>query len=158
MNTLASRVRKAVDERNCKLIDLANAAGVKTPSVSDWLNGTTKTLKSATASRAAQFLGVSVLWLAEGVGPMRRADSPEIPNPACVLTLPDPPEIAEVLRLMRATDDRGRLMALGAVKHDLADHKPAVKANERCAVIALEDFRRMRMCRSRIGSEEEVHR
>jgi len=70
MNTLASRVRKAVDERNCKLIDLANAAGVKPPSVSDWLNGTTKTLKSATALRAAQFLGVSVLWLTEGVGPL----------------------------------------------------------------------------------------
>lgn len=94
MNTLASRVRKAVDERNCKLIDLANAAGVKPPSVSDWLNGTTKTLKSATALRAAQFLGVSVLWLTEGVGPMRRADSPEIHKPARVLPLPDPPEIA----------------------------------------------------------------
>lgn len=52
------------------------------------------------------------------------------PKAARVLPLPDPPEIAEVLRLMRATDDRGRLMALGAVKVALAGHKAeSVKAN-----------------------------
>ncbi|HRF12194.1 MAG TPA: LexA family transcriptional regulator [Candidatus Accumulibacter phosphatis] len=120
MNTLASRVRKAVDERNCKLIDLANAAGVKPPSVSDWLNGTTKTLKSATALRAAQFLGVSVLWLTEGVGPMRRADSPEIPKPARVLTLPDLPEIAEQQSTLVDLTNHPDLVAVPRVKFKLS--------------------------------------
>lgn len=54
---------------------------------------------------------------------------PNLPKAARVLPLPDSPEIAEVLRLMRATDDRGRLMALGAVKSALAGHSAAVKAN-----------------------------
>lgn len=51
---------------------------------------------------------------------------------APILSLPktDPPEIAEVLRLMRSTDDKGRAMALGAVKGALAGYRAAAsKAN-----------------------------
>lgn len=38
------------------------------------------------------------------------------------------PRIAEVMAIMKATDDEGRIMALAAVKFALKDHKPA-KAN-----------------------------
>lgn len=145
MNNLASRVRHAVDVRNCKLIDLANAAGVKPPSVSGWLNGTTRTLKSATALRAAQFLRVNVLWLTEGAGPMLASESQHSPKKSLTIPIPDPPEIAEVLRLMRATDDRGRAMALGAVKVALAGHNAESVISKRCSVIDLAECRRVRM-------------
>ena len=70
MKTLAERVREAISAKGCSITELAIASGVKPPSVSDWLSGKTKTLKSATALRASRFLGVNVTWLAEGAGPM----------------------------------------------------------------------------------------
>lgn len=50
--------------------ELANIAGVKPPSVSDWLNGKTKTLKSAPAIRLAKHFKINILWITEGIGPM----------------------------------------------------------------------------------------
>lgn len=70
MKTLSERVKEAMDAKQCSGTELASAAGVKPPSVSDWLSGKTKTLKSATALRASRFLGVNMTWLTEGVGPM----------------------------------------------------------------------------------------
>ncbi len=69
MGTLAKRVLQAMQDKGCTASELARAAGVKPPSVSDWLSGKTKTLKSNTALRAAAFLGVEPLWLSEGKGP-----------------------------------------------------------------------------------------
>lgn len=71
MSTLAERFKEAIGQRKIKLKDLAIAAGVQPPSVSDWLNGETLTLKAETAIKAANFLGVNALWLASGVGTMR---------------------------------------------------------------------------------------
>lgn len=68
MGTLAERVAEAINDAGCSITELAIAAGVKSPSVSDWLNGKTRTLKSAPALRAAKFLKVEVLWLTEGKG------------------------------------------------------------------------------------------
>ena len=75
MTTLAQRVIRAVNEKACSLSELAAAAGVKPPSVTDWTNGKTKKLQAAPAHRAAKFLGVNFLWLTEGKGPMRPTDN-----------------------------------------------------------------------------------
>lgn len=49
------------------------------------MSGETKSLKAATAIRAAEILGVSALWLAEGRGPMRPGHpSPALPEPSSV--------------------------------------------------------------------------
>ena len=50
--------------------DLARLTGAKPPSVGDWFNGQTKTLKADTASKAAKVYGVSAMWLATGDGEM----------------------------------------------------------------------------------------
>lgn len=47
---------------------LAAACGVQPPSVSDWLNGETKTLEASNLLAAADFFGVRAKWLADGVG------------------------------------------------------------------------------------------
>jgi len=72
MSTLADRVKLAMAEKGCTLTELAAAAGVRPPSVSDWINGKTRSLKSAPAWRASKFLGVEHQWLTEGIGTMRK--------------------------------------------------------------------------------------
>lgn len=48
-------------------------------------------------------------------------------EPAATEVAPDP-QTREVLRLMAETDEQGRLLALGAVRYALSQHRPA-KAN-----------------------------
>lgn len=48
---------------------LARKAGVKPPSVSLWLNGTTKSIKGQNLLKAAVALQVTPDWLANGRGP-----------------------------------------------------------------------------------------
>lgn len=48
--------------------DIARATGAKPPSVSAWINGDTKTMKIATATKAAALYGVNPLWLSTGQG------------------------------------------------------------------------------------------
>lgn len=80
MTTLAERIQEALDEAGFLAADLARACGVKPPSVSAWLSSETKSLKAATAIRAAEFLGVNQLWLTEGRGPKRPRATSE-PHP-----------------------------------------------------------------------------
>lgn len=55
---------------------------VRLPYMSNWMTGETKSLKSGTAMRAAEFLGVSQMWLAEGRGPAARATPTSRPRAA----------------------------------------------------------------------------
>jgi phage repressor protein C with HTH and peptisase S24 domain len=71
MTTLAERMTEALGDKGCSRTSLAIAAGVKPPSVTDWMNGRTKTLRGAPAYRASAFLGVNYLWLTEGKGPKK---------------------------------------------------------------------------------------
>lgn len=71
MNTLSERVAAALAESGHTQAELAAACGLKGASVNDWLSGKTRTLKAASAHRAASFLGVNILWLTEGRGPMK---------------------------------------------------------------------------------------
>lgn len=73
MSTLATRVLQALQESGHSQVELARACAIKPASVHDWTSGKTMSLKAATAQRAAAFLGVSMLWLTEGRGPMREA-------------------------------------------------------------------------------------
>lgn len=49
---------------------LANACGIKSPSVSDWLSGRTKHIEGANLLAASKFLKVRPEWLATGRGDM----------------------------------------------------------------------------------------
>lgn len=69
MKTLKDRIKSALDARGVSQTDLAKACGVRPPSVNDWLSGKSRSMKAATAHRAAAFLEVNFLWLTEGIGP-----------------------------------------------------------------------------------------
>lgn len=69
MSTLQERLLMLEQEHpHISRADLARAAGVKQPSVSDWFSGKTKSLKAAPATCLAQVYGVSPAWLATGRG------------------------------------------------------------------------------------------
>ncbi|MFS6937884.1 S24 family peptidase [Neisseria animaloris] len=68
MNTLATRIRQRLDDLNKSQADLAKYCKVKPPSVSKWLNGTTKILAGQNLLRAAEFLECDPDWLASGKG------------------------------------------------------------------------------------------
>lgn len=90
MNTLAERLQIALNNKDgATKADLARACGIKPPSVNDWFSGKTKSLRDVSLVRAANFLGVTKEWLAEGKGP-KRIDSPGLEyagkaNPSALL-------------------------------------------------------------------------
>lgn len=71
MKTLAERLKYAMEvlpPKKIKGVELARAAGVKPPSVSDWLSGKSKSMEGENLLRASRFLGVDATWLATGAG------------------------------------------------------------------------------------------
>lgn len=77
MSTLQERL--AIAMKGPPLVtaaDLARACNVKPASVSEWINGPTKTLRGPNAISAARCLGVNNEWLSTGRGPMRVGDIP----------------------------------------------------------------------------------
>ncbi len=69
MSALKDRIAEAM-RRNPGLTqaDIARACGVKTPSVSGWLSGRTKSLKPEPARLGAKLFGCDQNWLSTGVG------------------------------------------------------------------------------------------
>jgi len=72
METLAERIKIALERSGKTQADLVRATKAKSSSVSNWVNGRTKNLKGSNLTIAAQVLGVSEAWLGAGVGPMER--------------------------------------------------------------------------------------
>lgn len=73
MNTLAYRIRHRLKElqdlnKSKSQAGLAKYCKVKPPSVSKWLNGSTKTLQGQNLLRAAEYLECDPDWLASGNG------------------------------------------------------------------------------------------
>jgi len=81
MTTLAERLREAMSAAGVKQVELARAAGVKPPSVADWLNGKTKNIRGANLVSVAQLLNVSEAWLADGTLPRERRLESDWPFP-----------------------------------------------------------------------------
>ncbi|WP_241064005.1 helix-turn-helix domain-containing protein, partial [Achromobacter xylosoxidans] len=81
MNTLAQRLREAMDQTGIKQVDIARAANIKPPSVAGWLNGKTKNIRGANLVSVAQLLNVSEAWLADGKLPKERMLDSDWPFP-----------------------------------------------------------------------------
>lgn len=68
--TLADRLRKAMRAADMSQKQLADAVGVKPPSVNGWLSSKARFIRGENLLKAAQALGVSEVWLATGKGDM----------------------------------------------------------------------------------------
>ena len=69
MQPLSARIRLAMEKRALpSQAALARACKVSKPSVTDWLNGKTKTLSAETARLAAGYFGCDRDWIGQGIG------------------------------------------------------------------------------------------
>lgn len=59
--------------------DLARLTGAKSPSVSNWFGGRTKTLSVEHAHKLAEFFGCDPQWLSIGAGSPKWSDAPPAP-------------------------------------------------------------------------------
>ena len=83
MNTLSERIRWLMQQFNLSQTGLARIAGVKQPSVANWVNGRTKFLKSEPAIKICQELPVAMDWLVNGNGEPLVTDhrsQPKVPS------------------------------------------------------------------------------
>lgn len=107
MSTLKDRIRMALAASGKTQTELARACGVKPPSVNDWTSGKTQSMKAVPAQRAAAFLGVSVLWLTEGKGPMAPDEDA-------------PPVVHHVMPASAASDAPENLIEIDVVQNAVA--------------------------------------
>lgn len=108
--------------------DLARLTGARPPSVGDWFNGDTKSLKAETAARAAMAYGVNPVWLSTGIGPMDAHAQPE-PRGALAanplpLSLDNERRLTRLLAVLYQIPDQDRARALAAATETLLDHLP----------------------------------
>lgn len=71
MKTLIERASYLLGLVGNSPTELAKIAGVKPPSVSDWLNGKTKSLSIEPATKLARRFGLNPLWVSKGISPMK---------------------------------------------------------------------------------------
>lgn len=131
--SLRDRMLKAMAHKNCSLPELADAAGVRTPSAHGWVNGDSQSLKAGPAIKAAAFLGVDALWLAEGDGTMISAAQYELPKQQLQHKVSEPVPnhhrkmVQAVCDISETIDDTG-LRTLIDIAECLARNHPHQKA------------------------------
>jgi transcriptional regulator with XRE-family HTH domain len=146
MTTLAERIESLSSgmKRGWQAA-LAKKAGVKPPSVADWVSGKTASLGGKNLLAAAAFFGVNADWLATGKGAKWAQDKPDgegAPSGGSVAEdAPDysvgalrPPTIEEaverIAELLFALDDDGRAMASTALSNLARNPKRTDKTSE----------------------------
>lgn len=68
MNTLAERISERMRELGLKPVRIASALGISRASVTQWLNGETKAIKTEHAIELARLLKCNLRWLTTGHG------------------------------------------------------------------------------------------
>lgn len=103
MKTLIERASYLLELANNSPSELARIAGVKPPSVSQWLNGQTKSLGIVPATRLAKHFGLNPMWISKGTGLMRDPAAAQSEDQTKVapqlIDLSDHPELREVPRV-----------------------------------------------------------
>ena len=103
--------------------DLARACSTKPPSVSDWLSGKTKSLKSKSARQAALYLNVDQLWLESGIGtPFGISTTTQESQPNPYSSQPSIIEIVQMMGLLISKADPVTKSALPGLLALLVEH------------------------------------
>lgn len=113
MRTLKDRVEECTRRHpGVTQADIARAAGIKQPSVTDWFNGKTVSLKLKPAVKAAALWGCDPLWLGEGEGLPDWVDAAPVESPPTSLGQALERLGIELAKPM-ADDDQGRNVVAG---------------------------------------------
>lgn len=76
--TLAERIREAIQRSGKTQAQIATETGKSPGAVTQWLDGTTKSLRADTAAALEQATGYSAGWLVTGKGPKLIANVPNV--------------------------------------------------------------------------------
>lgn len=74
MNTFSERIAYAAQQAGKSRAELARHLGMSKTNMSYWWTGRAKNPTASAVAAAAQYLGVTVDWLARGSGPMREQE------------------------------------------------------------------------------------
>lgn len=125
MTTLKTRLEQALadmPEPRPIAADLARAAKVRPPSVSDWFTGKTKSLRGESLLAVARLLNVNPEWLNTGRGPMRPASN--VTNPVYRVT--EPGAAWDASSEIELLDARGSCGG-GSIVWEMQDRAPLIK-------------------------------
>ena len=125
--SLKDRIAKAMAHKQCDAPALAAAAKIRTPSVHGWMNGSSQTMKAGPALRAAAFMNVDPLWLAEGEGEMiphsvshavivQTTQAREPIPPEYLPPRHDRPMVQKICDLAERVNDEGLVKATGYIE------------------------------------------
>lgn len=99
MSTLSERITRALNYAGLTQSELSSYINVTESTVSQWITGETKTLKSENAAKVARVCQVNLIWLSTGDGPMVGRSEPKVELPE---------DISELITLYRRADKRGK--------------------------------------------------
>jgi len=112
LSTLQDRLEEARREKGVSVAEARAAiqrlTGLSRATMTHWWNGKAKEPRGGAAVRAAEYLGVNPLWLAQGRGPKRTNGKGERTMPVPKDVHLDEEEIATCLRLAAQMTDRAR--------------------------------------------------
>lgn len=102
METFAERLRWALDNKPASQSDLARAVGVNRATINFWITGKTKEVEGSNLSKAANYLGVTALWLSTGKGEKESRPNMDIYWPANTTEGPDPVGLVPLISWVQA--------------------------------------------------------
>lgn len=108
---LSDRILEAMHGAGLKKLQLAKATGKSSGAVTQWIDGTTKTLKAETAAKLQAATGYSAVWLVTGKG--EKLAGSNTPNVFDALT-PGALDIAALYDLIPVRDQIRRVEAYNA--------------------------------------------
>lgn len=134
--TLAERLKDAMSTPH-KVTGraLAQACHVSTASVSDWLSGKSKTMEGSNLLAAADYLGVSPRWLADGLGAKLNGSDAIVhandngPAVAYLSKSNHDKSTTELLSLVSQLDEEGKRELLIFIRGFVAGRRPHQDGN-----------------------------
>lgn len=106
MDTISNRIKKALDLRNMKQIDLVDKTGIGKSSISTYISGEYEP-KQKNIYKIAKALDVSESWLMGNDVPMERTHNSEVPD--------FPPDVRAAARNMMELSEEDRKSAIDMI-------------------------------------------
>lgn len=131
MSDIHSRIKKLREDKEISLEALAVVVGVSWQAVQQWEKPGGTAPKRTRLEKVAKALGTTAMYLLTGrqeSEPVLASGNLHVFQPAAPAYVHGNKTIAEIVGILEATDEKGRIMALGAIRAALRDYVPA-KAN-----------------------------
>ena len=124
MDPWNKRLVHALKARDKTPADLARHAGVKPPSVQEWIDGITKNLKAGNAAKACNYLSINLDWLLHKKGLSGLEQDPKSESKKKFLSMVDQMQDPEIDVLIQMAELMGKDKTSTHDAADPAKHQP----------------------------------